>query len=57
MATVLIKNAHVVTATDDYIADILIEDGRVHTIGTDISAGDGVEVLDASGLLTLPGGV
>ena len=32
MATVLIKNAHVVTAVDNYIADILIEDGRVHTI-------------------------
>ncbi len=57
MATVLIKNAHVVTAIDNYIADILIEDGRVHTIGTDIPVGDDVEVHDASGLLTLPGGV
>jgi dihydropyrimidinase len=57
MATVLIKNAHVVTAVDDYQADILIEDGRVHTIGTDIAVGDGVQVHDASGLLTLPGGV
>ena len=57
MATILIKNAHVVTAVDNYIADILIEDGRVHTIGTDIPVGDHVEVHDASGLLTLPGGV
>ena len=57
MATVLIKNAHVVTAVDDYHAEILIEDGRVHTIGKDIPVGDDVEVHDASGLLTLPGGV
>ncbi len=57
MATVLIKNAHVVTAVDDYHAEILIEDGRVHTIGKDIPVGDDVEVHDASGLLALPGGV
>ncbi len=48
MATILIKNSHVVTAVDNYIADILIEDGRVHTIGTDIPVGDHVEVHDAA---------
>ena len=57
MATVLIKNARVVTAVDDYEADILIKDGRVHTIGKDIPIADDVEMHDASGLLTLPGGV
>ena len=57
MTTVLVRNAHVVTAVDNYSADILIENGRVHTIGMNIPVGDDVEVHDASGLLTLPGGV
>jgi dihydropyrimidinase len=57
MATVLIKNGRIVTAVDDYQADILIEDGRIRTIGKDIVVGDSVEVHDASGLLALPGGV
>jgi dihydropyrimidinase len=57
MATVLIKNGRIVTAVDDYEADILIEDGRVRMIGRDIPVGDDVEVHDATGLLVLPGGV
>ena len=57
MATVLIKNGRFVTAVDDYQADVLIEDGRVHTIGRDIEVGDEVEVHDADGLLVIPGGV
>jgi dihydropyrimidinase len=55
--TALIKNGRIVTATDDYIADILIEGHRVHTVGLDIPVGEQVEVHDASGLLVLPGGV
>lgn len=54
---VLIKNGRIVTAVDDYAADILVADGRVHTIGRDLAVGDDVEVHDASGLLVLPGGV
>ena len=57
MATVLIKNGRIVTAVDDYKADILIEDGRVHTIGKDIAVGGDVEMHDADGLLVIPGGV
>jgi len=55
--TTLIKNAHVVTAVDNYTADILIEGNCIHTISSEIPVGEGVEVLDANGLLTLPGGV
>jgi dihydropyrimidinase len=55
--TVLIKNGRIVTATDDYTADILCEGGRVHTIGVDIQVGGDVRMHDASGLLVLPGGV
>ena len=57
MSTVLIKNGRIVTAVDDYEADILIEDGRVRTIGRDIAVGDDVEIHDAEGLLVMPGGV
>ena len=57
MATVLIKNGRIVTAVDDYQADLLIENGRIHTIGQGLVVGENVETHDASGLLVLPGGV
>ena len=57
MATVLIKNGRIVTAVDDYQADLLIEDGQIHTIGQGLVVGENVETHDASGLLVLPGGV
>ncbi len=57
MPATLIKNGRIVTAADDYTADILVKDGRIHTIGTDIKAGPDVTVHDAAGLLVVPGGV
>jgi dihydropyrimidinase len=57
MTTALIKNGRIVTAVDDYHADILVEDGRIDTIGRDIAVGGDVEVHDAGGLLVFPGGV
>lgn len=57
MATTLIKNGRIVTAVDDYTADILITNGRVETIGKSIKVGADVEVHDAAGLLVLPGGI
>jgi dihydropyrimidinase len=57
MESVLIRNGRIVTATDDYRADILVENGRVRTIGRDIQVGADVGVHDASRLVVLPGGV
>jgi len=57
MDSVLIRNGRIVTATDDYRADILAENGRVRTIGRDIQVGADVGIHDASGLVVLPGGV
>src|SRR5438552_16742359 len=57
MDSVLIRNGRIVTATDDYRADILVEDGRVRMIGRDIPVGGDIGVHAASGLLVLPGGV
>ena len=53
----LIRNGRVITATDDYVADVLMQDGVIRTIGRQIEAGPDVAVVDATGLYVLPGGV
>ncbi len=52
----VIKNGRVVTAVDDYNADILIEDGTIAMIGKSIDA-DADRVIDAKGRLVIPGGI
>ncbi|CAN5320681.1 dihydropyrimidinase [soil metagenome] len=52
----LIKNGRVVTAVDDYRADILIEDGTVSLIGKEINV-EADTVIDAAGKLVIPGGI
>lgn len=53
----LIKNAKIITMEDkDYLdgADMLMQDGKITAIGTDLSAAD-AKVIDAKGLYALPG--
>ena len=57
MSTILIRNGRVITATDDYVADVLMQDGVIHAIGKNIVVGEAVKIIDASGLYVLPGGV
>ena len=45
------------TATDDYVADVLLQGGIVQAIGRDMAVGDDVRVIDATGRCVLPGGV
>lgn len=52
----LIKNGRIVTAVDDYHADVLIVDGVIATIARDLSDPE-AEVVDATGRLVIPGGV
>ena len=52
----LIKNGRVVTAVDDYRADIFIDGETVTTIGKSLDIEADV-VLDASGKLVIPGGI
>src|SRR5262245_34649036 len=52
----LIKNGRIVTAVDDYHADLLIVDGIIAEIGRNITAGD-ADVIDARGRMVIPGGV
>ena len=53
----VIRNGRVITATDDYSADVLMQDGVVRSIGKDLAVGPDVTVIDATGLYLLPGGV
>src|SRR4051812_46544312 len=52
----LIRNGRVVTAVDDYRADILIEGEKVSTIGAKLDVEADV-VIDAAGKLVIPGGI
>jgi dihydropyrimidinase len=52
----LIKNGRIVTATDDYVADIFIEGETIKTIGKNLSAAADT-ILDATGKLIFPGGI
>ncbi len=52
----LIKNGTLVTASDTFKADILIEDERITRLGADLEAGS-AKVVDATGKLILPGGI
>ena len=54
--SVLIKGGRVLTAADDYVADIYIEGERISLIGESLDlAAD--KVIDAAGKYVLPGGV
>ncbi|MDP4170637.1 MAG: dihydropyrimidinase [Bacillota bacterium] len=52
----VIKNGTIVTASDTYQADLLIENGVVSAIGTNLST-LGAEIIDAKGCLVFPGGI
>ena len=52
----LIKSGRVVTAVDDYVADIFVDGETVTTIGKTLDVGADV-VIDASGKLVIPGGI
>jgi dihydropyrimidinase len=52
----VIRNGRIVTAVDDYNADLLIEDGTISMIAKSIDV-DGDKVIDAKGRLVIPGGI
>jgi dihydropyrimidinase len=53
----LIKHGRIITATEDFAGDVLIDGESVRAVGTDLEVEGGVEVHDASGLYVIPGGV
>ena len=52
----VIRNGRIVTAVDDYSADILIEDGRISMIAKSIDI-EADKVIDAKDRLVIPGGI
>jgi dihydropyrimidinase len=52
----LIRNGQIITAVDNYVADVLVEDEKISTIGRKLD----IEVdrtIDASNKLVVPGGI
>jgi dihydropyrimidinase len=54
--TILVKGGTIVTAVDQYVGDVLIDDERIATIGTSLSV-NADRVIDAKSKLVLPGGI
>jgi len=54
--SLLIKNGRVITAVDDYHADIFIEGETISVIGRDLNV-EAVETIDAEGKFIFPGGI
>ena len=54
--SLLIKNGHVITASDDFTGDIYIEGEKIHTISESLNI-KADQVIDAEGLMVFPGGI
>src|ERR1035437_5601730 len=54
--SILIKNGRIITAADDYVADIFIETDKTSTIGKNIDV-KADQVIDAKNKLVIPGGI
>jgi dihydropyrimidinase len=54
--SILIKGGRVITAADDYVGDVFVEDERISLIGESLDV-DADRVIDARGKYVLPGGV
>ncbi len=54
---VLIKDAVILTVTKGTIprGSILVEDGKIAAVGPDVKAPEGVKVIEANGLVAMPG--
>lgn len=55
--SLLIRNGTVVTAKETKTADVLVEGERIKEVSAQIPLAAGTEVIDAKGMLLLPGGI
>src|SRR6202451_4691771 len=55
--TLLIRGGTVVTAEQSTRADVLCQDGTIVALGPALEAPAGTEIVDASGMLVMPGGI
>src|SRR5258706_5902986 len=56
MATTLIQHGRIITAVDDYVADVFIDGETVRMIGTGLPV-KADRVIDATGKLVIPGAI
>ncbi|WP_035262012.1 dihydropyrimidinase [Desulfonatronum lacustre] len=54
---IMIRGATVVNADHSARADILVSDGKIRAVGRDLDIPSGTRIVDAEGLLALPGGI
>ena len=54
--SILIKNGRIITASDNYLADIFIEDDKISAIGLNLNV-TADEEIDATDRLIFPGGI
>lgn len=54
--SILIQNGNIITASDNYVADIFIDGETIHSIGRDLQV-EADTSIDASGLMVFPGAV
>lgn len=52
----LIKNGRIITATDDYVADVYVEGEKIKAIGQNLPV-QADTVIDAAGKYVIPGGI
>jgi dihydropyrimidinase len=53
----LIRGGTIVTATDTYVSDVGIVGGNISVIGLNLPAENAGKVIDAHGMLVMPGGI
>ena len=53
----IIQNGSVVTATDTFVADVAISNGKIAALGNNLPSQNTSRLLDANGKLVLPGGI
>ena len=54
MHDLVIRGGRVITATDDYVADVAVRGERIAAVGEDLR---GEEIVDAEGLYVIPGAI
>ena len=53
--SLLIKNGRIITASDDFVGDVLVEGETIAAVGPKLAAPAGAEVIDAAGKFVFPG--
>ena len=53
----VIRNGTIVTATDTYVSDVGIVDGKISVIGLDLPVSAAGKLIEARGMLVMPGGI